>query len=260
MKIVAIIQARLNSKRLPNKVLADLCGRPMLWHIIERVKRSKWAAEVVVAFADEPGNSDLFISYFYPYWCPKIDVNDLIGRFYETAKVYDADLIVRICADNPFVDPAEIDRAIEYYMSKPCIFVSNMHQHEKFMKTQGGTRNGYPDGIGCEVFSISRLKWLDRVTKTSGDFHDEKTRRKYLEWREHPHLYFHEIGEVSSPKCPAEISRPDLRLDMNTQADLDYVRSIYEIVYSKNTRFTTKEVIEAIDAHHLERREVPAGV
>ena len=91
---------------------------------------------------------------------------------------------------------------------------------------------------------MSRLKWMHKTIKDAYQ-------------REHPHYFFHAASEISSPQCPSEISRPDLRLDINTQDDLDYVRSIYEIVYPKNPQFTTKEVIEAIDAHHLERCPIP---
>lgn len=243
MKVVAIIQARMGSTRLPGKVMADLCGKPMLLHIIERIKQAQLINEIIVAV---PFPSEILQltdrSWFNPFYPVNAKENDLIGRYYEAASTYNADLIVRICADNPFVDPVEIDRAVQYYMDKPCIFVSNMHQHHKYTTSEP---NGYPDGIGCEVFSMSRLKWMNETITDSM-------------LREHPHMIFHNWNKVSSPKCPDEISRPELKLDVNWQDDLAYVRSIYEIVYPKNPQFTTKEVIEAIDTHHLERRTIPA--
>lgn len=247
MRTVAIIQARMGSTRLPGKVLADLCGAPMLWHIVERVKRAKFVDEVVVAIPASVGIDYVLESYLREkginiYEDKNRKDNDLIGRYFWAAQAFYADLIVRICADNPFVDPAEIDRAIKYYNLMPSNFVSNMHQHKQ-SAMKFNYLNGYPDGIGCEVFSMSRLKWMNEYV----------TRPDY---REHPHKIFHDEGVIESPPCPVELLRPDLRLDVNTQIDLDYVRSIYGIVYSANPQFTTKEVIDAIDAHHLAQREI----
>ncbi len=170
----------------------------------------------------------------------KIASDDLIGRFYHAAHDNDADIIVRICADNPFIEPAEIDRAVQFYLEKPRIFVSNMHEHQAFFNQdirdqECSAINGYPDGIGCEVFSMSTLTWMHEYIKKP-------------KLREHPHLYFHEQGLVESPKCPGEYSRPDLKLDINIEDDYKFVKDIYDNLYPKNKDFHITDVITYLDA------------
>ena len=238
MNVCAIIQARTGSTRLPGKVLLPLAGKSMLQNIVERVKRAKRVDQVIVSV---PGGGDgVALSGDWTIHVDFGDENDLIGRYYSAARMYGADLIVRICADNPCVEPGEIDRAVEYWHGVPDTrhlpsFVSNMHQHKpEFMMEQSyGRLNGYPDGIGCEVFSFSRLKMMNEHFWKKG-------------WREHPHLFFHEQGMVSSPRCPEEFSRPNLKLDVNTKEEYEYIKDIYD--YFGHNNFHITEVIKYLDS------------
>ncbi len=232
----------MGSQRLPGKVMMPLAGKPMLWHIAERVVRAESVDGFYIAtpigdnIAQKMGYCDIKIVE------PLVSEDDLIGRFYSVAKMSEADIIVRICADNPFVEPAEIDRAVQFYLEKPRIFVSNMHQHPASCMIYFNDRedfgidvvNGYPDGIGCEVFSMSTLTWMQEHLKKPN-------------MREHPHLYFHEQGLVESPKCPQEFARPDLKLDVNTEDDFKFVKDIYDNLYPKNNNFHITDVIEYLD-------------
>ena len=240
MRIVAIIQARLNSTRLHNKILLPLSSKPMLSHCLERASRSKEINQLVVSCPK--GEGGVIARAVAPFNVATIfeseaNENDLIDRYIETAYAHNASIIVRLCADNPLVEPLEMDRAIRYYLHYPRIFVSNMHQHSK-NSVAFLTNTGYPDGIGCEVFSLSRLEWLsNRVQNAS--------------LREHPHQYFHEIGQVSSPVCPAEFYRPDLKLDVNTQEEYEYIKDIFDHLYPDNPNFHITDVIRYLDAKNL---------
>src|SRR3990167_593836 len=234
MKVVAIVQARMNSFRLPGKVLLPLAGEPMLWHILTRVRRAKSVDIVITAVPAQDHKALLHVSR--PGLIVKHggDENDLIGRFYHAARFIDADIIVRICADNPFVEPAEIDRAVSHYMNFPCVFVSNMHQHHKDLCQA----NGYPDGIGCEVFSMSRLALMQDTITDKGLL-------------EHPHKVFHEYAKIDSPICPSEFSRPDLKLDVNTKEEYEFVKDIYDHLYPQNHNFHITDVIRYLDEKNL---------
>lgn len=251
MRVVAIIQARLDSIRLPGKILLPLAGRHMLWHIIDRVKRATLVDRVVLTLpAGDYKSKEM--SHFrlqnmnVGVSLSNADENNLISRYFFAACEFEADLIVRICADNPFVEPWEIDRAIQYYMEYPAIYVSNMHQHDIYaMHPLCRRYNGYPDGIGCEVFSFSRLKWMHETIKDPLD-------------REHPHLYFHRYGLISSPQCQEAFSRPDLKLDVNTPEEYEYVKDIFEALYPKNPQFHITDVIRYIDEKNISKRKVSA--
>jgi len=228
MRVVAIIQARMGSTRLPGKVMMELGGKPLLQNVIERVSRAKLVDAVVVACPTEDWRQ--FKNFFDSgTFCVGYEgeENDLVGRYYYTAKAFQADLIVRVCADNPLVEPGEIDRLIEYYSRHQIMTEGWLCQNATPFA------NGYPDGIGAEIYSIKQLEWLNEQNEHPFD-------------REHPHSYFHYTGNVHGPSCPPEFARPDLRLDVNTQEDLDYIRDIYA-QFPDNT-FHIVDVIKYLNA------------
>ena len=128
MNIVAIIQARLGSTRFPQKVFADLSGKPLIWHVINRLKYSTKINRIVLATTDTDRDDELAI------WADKEGVsvfrgseNNVLERFYFAAKHYSADIIVRITADDPFKDPQIIDSVIEK------LILENLEEIKKFV-------------------------------------------------------------------------------------------------------------------------------
>lgn len=226
MRTIAILQARLGSTRLPGKVLLPLAGKSMLQNIIERVQRATTihavrltypvadqAEFILIVEACRARTGQGFATrdvQGYAWWD---DPRDLVGRYAETAMLSDADIIVRIPCDNPCIDPVFIDEAVRQYQQFPFVFYSN---------TTASVDGFAIDGIGAEVLSVSRLRWLD-----------EKT-RDVPEFREHPHKYFEATGLLDLPKA-------DLRLDVNTHADYEFISAIYD--HFGHNRFTTEEVL-----------------
>lgn len=237
MKVVAILQARMGSTRLPGKMLLPLARRPLVQHVIERVQRSKRVNKVVLAYPSKDHYA------FYPvikhvelvvtanpvdFYIYHGDENDLVGRYLGAAEALNADLIVRIPCDNPCVDPAIIDEAVEHYLRAPHIYLSTMYRHVR--------DHVYVDGVGAEVFSMSRLKWLDQATVGQANY------------REHPHLLFqdwHLIAGWEQYQRDAN-HRETIRLDVNTQADYDFINTIYD--HFGHNRFTTAEVLAYLDS------------
>ena len=134
MNVVAIIQARMGSTRLPGKAMLPLAGKPMITRLVERVVRAKTLTRVVLAYPfkdhadmiaalnqrDDPGYNQGVGVY-----ASKDDENDLVARYLSAAQAHHADVIVRIPGDNPCVDPAYIDQAVKTYLHEPNIYYSN---------------------------------------------------------------------------------------------------------------------------------------
>jgi len=168
-KIVAIIQARMNSTRLPGKVLKEVEGIPLLKYQIKRIKKAKTLSSIVVATSTHI--KDDAIETF----CINNNIksfrgseNDVLKRYYECAKYYNADVIVRLTADCPLVDPDTIDDMVNQYLKKGVDYASNTVPPET---------NTFPDGSDVEVFSIKALKRAHNEAFSSKD-------------REHVTFYF----------------------------------------------------------------------
>jgi len=231
-RVVAIIQARMGSKRLPGKSMADIAGRPLLWHVLDRVTRSRQSDEVVLATTKKK-EDDVLVDL-----AKKIKVsvfrgseNDLVDRYYQAARKFMADIVVRIPADNACLEPTEIDRIIEYHRNSNNDFSSNI---------QNIDGNGYPDGLGAEVFSFNTLEKLWQIT----------TEPRH---REHVSNYIFENRDkfvIGTIPCPAEFRRPDIKLDVNTEEELKFIRALYEYLYPKNQHFHITDIIEWYDSIH----------
>lgn len=216
---VGIIQARMGSKRLKGKSMLPLAGKPLIYRFIERVKRSRLLDTIVLATTNKEEDHVLCeVGRELGIHCFGGSENDLVERIYNCALEYDAKTIVRLCADNPLIEAEEIDRAISSFKigSKYCMF-SNTHNIRE---------NGYPDGLGCEVYGIEMFDWLDENIK------DE-------EKREHPHKHFYEIDAVNTITCPKHIEGyKHLKLDVNTQEEYDFIKGIYERFGHNDFHFT----------------------
>lgn len=218
MKTVGVIQARMGSNRLYGKVMLPLADKPLLQRFIERVMRSELLDEIVLA-TTEKAEDDILCELGRQL---KIEVfrgseNDLIERIYGAAKRHKATLICRLCADNPLIEPSEIDRIVQCMFDdvNACMY-SNVQPIED---------NGYPDGIGAEVYNFNHFWWVH--------YNIEGT-----DYREHPHLFYYDTGLVKTCQCPEELSRPDLKLDVNTQQEYEYIKAIYDKFGHNNFHFT----------------------
>jgi spore coat polysaccharide biosynthesis protein SpsF len=128
MVIVGAIQARMGSTRLPGKVLAPILGRPMAWRIFERARHSKHLDQVVIATTTEPSDDELVrFAEQNNIGCYRGRVDDIVERLCSTAQRFQADVLVRIWGDCPFVDPEVIDQALEKLLAENLDYVSNSY-------------------------------------------------------------------------------------------------------------------------------------
>ena len=236
-KVVLIIQARMSSTRLPGKSMMPLADKPLVYRMVERLKKCKKVDEIVIATSDQPEDkvlvdlaSELGVSSFQGNL---LDVRD---RYLKAAKKFKADFIIRIPADNPMPDANEIDKLIEFHLvNNPQGFSSNLAQVNN---------SGYLDGIGAEIFSTKLLQ--ESVARSNSDIVKEHVHRNFFDYSTQTRVDA-SWCPIASPKAPAELRRPDIILDVNTMDDYTKIKRIYDHLYPQNPNFTTEDVINFID-------------
>ena len=146
MKIVAIIQARMGSARLPGKVMKIINGKTIIELLISRLIKSKYLTDIVVATSVNK-NNDPLVEHIKElgYNCEQGSEDNVLERYYEVALKHSADIIIRITGDCPFVDSELVDDAILQFNASNIDYISN------------GSPPSYPDGLDIEVFSMAAL-------------------------------------------------------------------------------------------------------
>ena len=208
IKRVAIVQARMGSKRLPNKMLYDLNGQSIIEWVIKRSMRSHLLDDIVVAIPNTEENDVLNRKILETG--TKVfrgDESDVLSRFYFAAEEIKATHVVRVCADNPLIDGKEIDNLINYYFDNICDYAYN-HIPKN---------NNYPDGLGAEIVSFQTLRNL----------HHEAKAQKY---REHIFNYIWDrsnqfkIKTFDPPR--SKLKQPEIRLDLDTIDDFNWLKKL----------------------------------
>ena len=167
MKVVAIIQARMSASRLPGKVLIDICGKPMLQWVVERTQRAKWVDQVVVATTTDSRDNPV-AEFCQTQGCAisRGSVQDVLDRYYQAAKIHQADVVVRITADCPLIDPDLVDMVVN------TLFGQNGERTKGMPNAQYPIPNfhfvanrlpqpwwrSYPIGLDTEVFTFAALE------------------------------------------------------------------------------------------------------
>jgi spore coat polysaccharide biosynthesis protein SpsF (cytidylyltransferase family) len=147
---VAVIQARCGSTRFPRKVLAELQGRPMIQHVVERVSRAKTIDRVVVATSDDPADDDLAaLVATFGVGVTRGSVGDVLSRYVLAAREHRADVIVRITGDCPLIDPAIIDMVVSERILQDADYANNVEPPT------------FPEGYDVEAFTLECLMRLD---------------------------------------------------------------------------------------------------
>lgn len=207
MKRVIILQARMTSTRLPGKVLMDVAGSPMLAQQLRRLARCRRADEIVVATTtnatDDPVVAvarDEGVGWF------RGSEADVLARYIGAAREARADVVVRVTADCPLIDPQESDRVIE-------ALVAQQGQHDYASNV---VRRTYPQGLDTEALHIDTLERLDRLAQSSL----AREHVTYCILNEHPELFA--ICSVTDTE-----NNSDLRWTVDMPQDLAMVRRLY---------------------------------
>jgi spore coat polysaccharide biosynthesis protein SpsF len=223
-RIIAIIQARMSSTRLPGKVLLDLGGRPVLERMIERVKKAKTLAETVVATTTDPSDDpivDLCRRIGSPIF--RGSLPDVLDRYYQCALQYKAEYIVRLTGDCPLIDPELIDEVV-YGLFDPPIDFSCNRLPPPFGRT-------FPIGLDVEACTFQAL---ETAWKNAKEKHD----------REHVMPYLYEIpGRFQVGQLQNDEDYGDMRWTLDTPQDLELLRELIKRLDGRND-FTWEEVLD----------------
>jgi len=234
--MVAVIQARMGSSRLPGKVLMPILDKPILWHIVQRLKCVAKIDDIIIATSymkrDDP------IDHFcknQSVTCYRGNEADVLDRFYKAAVAADAKTVLRITGDCPLIDPVLIMRLIDYY-----------HQNNlEYCGIAAGAGvatdefyGRYPDGLDTEIFCINALKtaWQE----ADG-----------ILFREHvtPYLWKHpDKFKIGILKC-RESDYSQFRWTLDNQEDYLVIQKIYEKLYPENESFDMRDILDLMKLH-----------
>ena len=219
--IGAIIQARTGSTRLPRKIFLEIQGKIILEHVVDRVKRIKNCRKIVLATTNKEQDNaleqvaeELNLSLF------RGSEENVLDRFYQAAKKFEIDPIIRITADCPLLDPEVSSKVVSFYLEGDYDYASN---------TRPPT---FPDGLDTEIFSFDALE----------KSHEEA---ELLSEKEHVTAYIANHPEIfRMGNVIGEQDMSDLRLTLDEKKDLILIEEIYNELYPKNPFFGLKEIIE----------------
>jgi spore coat polysaccharide biosynthesis protein SpsF len=240
-RVIAIIQGRMSSSRLPGKILADIAGQPMLQRVFFRTSRASTVTETIFATTTDPSD-DPVAEYCEFSGIPftRGSLYDVLDRYYQAASQSKADIVVRITADCPVIDPTLIDDAVNILLEGEYDFVCN--------RLPPPWHRTYPIGQDVEVCTFTALKkaWLEA---------------KEPQHREHAMPYFYEGVELSpasrqlsegiSPRGYriAMLNNPtdfgDYRWTVDTAEDLEFIRQIFARFDGRDD-FTWQEVLDLV--------------
>lgn len=229
-KIVATIEARMKSTRLPGKVLLPLGEKPSLVQMYLRAVQSKFVDEVVIATTDDSSDDEIVeicklnnIPYF------RGSMDNVMSRVLETAKSRDADYIVELTGDCPLVDPKLVDELIEFYFNGKYDYVYNRLD------------KGLADGFDVQVFSTERLEYVSTQTTDPIDL-------------VHVSCYFYnnpELFKIGSLKYGEETNlyTPDWALTLDEPEDYQLIKKVFEALNGDQNLFTAHDVIHYLKAN-----------
>lgn len=225
MKTLAIIQARMGSTRLPGKVLAEVAGKPLLGWLIQRVAATPSVDQIVVATTDTSNDDALagWVMNVTGLECFRGSEQDVLDRFYQCAKLYQGDLIVRVTADDPLKDPIIIQKAIDCFRTEPFLdYCSNT------------IKPTYPEGLDIEVF---RYAALERANFESTRPSEREHVTPYI-WKS-PNMF-----NIKNLEYSRDLS--NWRWTVDKANDLEFVRRIFEH-YRENPLVNYEDVIDYLE-------------
>lgn len=224
MRTVAIIQARTGSTRLPGKVLTDLCGRPLLSRVLERVAACAGIDAIVVATTTLPGDEAL-IPHAREARAEVFQgsTDDVLERYTLAARNAGAEVVVRITADDPFKDPGVIAALLEDFARGGADYVSNT------------IAPSYPEGLDTEVFTREALERAHRDAR-------EPFEREHVT----PHIWMRpQAFRLRNLSAPRDLSA--LRLTVDTPADMELARALYAELLPLGKTFFLNDIIALLE-------------
>lgn len=224
-----IIQARMGSTRLPGKIMKELAGNPMLWHVVKRAMKASSADRVIVATTKKP--EDDAVEKFcktHNFLCYRGSAENVLERYHEAAEKFGADIIVRVTADCPLVAPEIIDRCVREFQKSKADYISNVNP---------GPRT-FPRGLDVEVFSSPAL---ERAYRNASQGYEKEHVTPYL-WENKKGEFALKNTVLASP----DYAR-DWRLTVDYAQDYILMKAVYDALFA-GTEIDTRNALAFLDA------------
>ena len=227
MSVNAIIQARCGSTRFPNKVFAVIDKKPLIWHVVNRLKYASSIDDIVVATTTNTLDDAL------EQWCNENSVkvfrgseDDVLNRYYEASLSYPSDYVVRITADDPFKEPSVTDKVVKKLIDENLELVTNNNPPS------------FPEGLDCEAFTFKTLQMIENEAHDSFE-------------REHVTQYaYHNPDKVRIGNVESNKDLSFLRWTIDTKEDYEMVNKIYENRVSEDGGILLMgEILEILEQH-----------
>lgn len=236
-RVVAVIQARMGSTRLPAKVMRTIAGRPMIDHVVRRTRAIEGVDEVVIATSKKPAERMLVdhVARLEGVELFRGPEEDVLSRFYRAARQFEAEAVVRITGDCPLLSPRVGTRVVQAYRDRNCDYATNTLERT------------FPRGLDVAVASFEALERAHREAQTD-------------EHREHVTVYiWSNPGLFELVGVTGDEDHSDHRWTVDTAEDLRLVRNIYGELYGDSRIFEYDEVLELL-AERPEWMQINAGV
>ncbi len=204
MTVNAIIQARCGSTRFPNKVFAIIDGKPLLWHVVNRLKYANMIDDIIIATTVNTIDDRI------EEWCEKESVKcfrgseeDVLNRYYMASVAFPSDVVVRVTADDPFKEPEVIDRVIRKLIEEGFDLVTNNFPPS------------FPEGLDCEAFTFQVLELMEKTTRDSFE-------------REHVTQYvYHNSDKFKIGNVKSNMQLSSYRWTIDNTEDYEMVKTVY---------------------------------
>ncbi|MDB2613801.1 glycosyltransferase family protein [Chlamydiales bacterium] len=227
-RIALIVQARMGSTRLPGKVLREVLGKPLLVFLMERLKRVQLADDLIIATTTlkeddqiEKVVKDFGVKLF------RGSSDNVLERYYEAAKEVKAEIVIRITADCPLIDPSIIERGVH-------LFLKNQQKVDYLSNCRERT---YPRGMDVEIFT---LKTLEEAYNKHVTVYDEEHVTPYI--YHHPEKY--RLDDMKYLK-----DYHHYRLTCDTLQDFTLIETLIKMLYPVNPKFTLEDIIQILEKH-----------
>tara|TARA_R110000796_G_scaffold11478_2_gene38257 strand:+ start:162823 stop:163563 length:741 start_codon:yes stop_codon:yes gene_type:complete len=238
MRVLATIEARMGSSRLPGKVMLELAGKPMLQWKIEQVRNSRCVDAVKVVSATSPAN-ELISNFCERIGCPvyRGAEEDVLDRLIQGTSEEEPDIIVQLTGDNPLISPKLIDDAVEYLLKNNVDFVSNSLTQATIV------------GMNVRCFKRSALLKAgqlceDPMIRVHGGY--------YIQQRP-------DIFKIGENPVPEEYQRSDIRLTVDEAPDFELIRKIILLARSRGEDLTVENILGYFNEFH-ELKDVNCAV
>ncbi len=226
-RVVALVESRMGSTRLPGKNLKPILEKPMLARLLERLKRCRMIEELCVATTRDTADDtleDVARAEGVAWYRGSLD--DVMQRVLQAATELKADVIVEITGDCPLVDPAITDAAIRRYLRGGCDYLANVLD-----------RLSFPIGFDVQVYSREALSEVAGLTK---DLYDRANVTSFF--YRNPARY-----RLLNLYAPPALDRPRYRLCVDYPDDFEVVTSVYEALYPRAAAFDAFDIVRFMD-------------